>query len=261
MANFYENIKFYIVESDSNDDTREILQQLSLEMSNFSYQSFGRLESSFPDRIERLRFCRNKYVDKLRSSKGNFSEILVVDFDIKNNCLTQKSMEKVMNWTIDWDGLFANQNGPYFDILALRRRDWVSTDCMVEVQDLIRHGFENEQAKELAVWSKMRRIPRNQKPIEVESAFGGMALYKKWVFQSLDYSISSTPIQAHESEHVALNYKIRKSGGHLYIHPHFLNFSWNPHNLGSIRVFRKLDNMTKRESLGKFRKLIRSRLG
>jgi glycosyltransferase involved in cell wall biosynthesis len=261
MANFYGKIEFYIVESDSTDDTQKILERLALELPNFNYSSLGKLESTISNRIERLRFCRNNYVETFRKTQDKFSEVLVIDFDIKNNRLNRNSMQEVLSQNLNWDGLFANQTGRYFDILALRKDGWVMADCMREVQELMTMGYEKEKAKELAVWAKMKRIQKYQNPIEVNSAFGGMALYKNWVMHKFDYSVSSTSVESYESEHVALNYKIRADGGQLFIHPQLLNFSWNPHNLASIKVLRRLDQLTKRNRFGLFRKLLRSRLG
>jgi hypothetical protein len=186
---------------------------------------------------------------------------MVVDFDIRNNRFDQNSLHRVLNVEQEWDALFANQTGRYFDIFALRSENWSPRDCMEEVDELIKRGHSREYGKEIAIWKKMKRIDISIEPIEVESAFGGMAIYKNWIFERFDYNIASTPIGARESEHVALHYKARRAGAVLLIHPGFNNFAWNPHNLASFKILRRIDNLSKQSFLTEFRKIIRSRLG
>lgn len=261
MLNFFSVVDFFVVESDSHDNTLLTLQRLREELDYFQFEPLGNLSLKFPDRIDRLRYCRNKYVDKFRSQESKYSHALVVDFDIKNTAFEYRFVKKVIDQQLDWDGAFANQRGKYFDILALRKKGWVSADCLSEVHELVQQGLDKERAKEIAIWNKMKKIQIKANPIEVDSAFGGMAFYKSWVFQSFDYSIEATSVKAFESEHVALNSKIRSNGGRLFIYPELVNFSWNPHNLASFKLFRKLDRISKRPMLRRLRRYLRSRLG
>jgi hypothetical protein len=186
---------------------------------------------------------------------------MVVDFDIQNRKFDKKSFQRAVNERIHWDALFANQTGRYFDIFALREKNWCPRDCMEEVEDLVKLGIRRELAKEIAIWNRMTRIPVSQKPREVDSAFGGMAIYKSWIFDRFDYSIHSTPIGSHESEHVALHYKAKSAGAHLFIHPGLNNFAWNPHNLASFKWLRRIDQLSDRPIWGGLRRKIRSLLG
>ena len=66
----------YLVESDSTDNTSLVLKKMADEISNFDYVSLGDLRFSINNRIDRIRFCRNVYVDKIRS----FEDIEDIDF-------------------------------------------------------------------------------------------------------------------------------------------------------------------------------------
>jgi len=103
----------------------------------------------------------------------------------------------------------------------------------------------------------MKRIKSDSNPIIVDSAFGGMAIYRSWVFDQFDYTIDSIPIGQSESEHIALNYKVKLAGGNLFIVPKFTNFGWNPHNLASFKTLRRLDRITKRKKLLYLRSVMR----
>ena len=265
MTYFYKEIDFYVVESDSSDNTVEVLRNLTSSMPNFKFETLGNLEKSIPNRIERLRYCRNRYVIRYREMQNLFgrtySEILVVDLDIRNRALKLKDLSRLFSLNLEWAALFANQKGRYFDIYALRHDSWMPTDCFTEVTKLIEKGLSSRESKQLAIWSKMRKINRDGAPIPVNSAFGGMGLYKSWVFDKFDYSINETPLEATESEHVALHHKIQNAGGSMYILPWFTNFGWNPHNLASFRSLRFLDRVSKNRVLKPIRQALRSRLG
>ena len=106
-------VDFFIVESDSIDNTEEVLRQINSKKRNVQYLSLGKLANKIPGRIDRLRYCRNYYVNFVRQNvtedKPDF--VMVVDFDIKNRALDLHPLAKMMseNWC---DGLFANQKGP-----------------------------------------------------------------------------------------------------------------------------------------------------
>jgi hypothetical protein len=265
MSSFYQSVDFYVVESDSSDITVDVLHHLTSSMPNFKFETLGKLEKSIPNRIERLRYCRNRYITQFREVQNlngiTYSEILVVDFDIRNKALKLNDLSRLFSLDFEWAALFANQKGRYFDIYALRHDSWMPTDCFTEVTNLIEKGLSSRDAKQIAIWSKMRKIYRDKAPIPVKSAFGGMGLYKSWVFDKFDYSINETPLGATESEHVALHHKIQNAGGSMYILPWFTNFGWNPHNLASFRSLRFLDKVTKTKVLKPIRQALRSLLG
>ena len=252
----FASVDFFLVESDSTDSTQLILNQLKKIKNNFEFVSFESLETTFPNRIERLRFCRNQYVQKIRADK-RYSEcgfILVVDFDIKNRKLNLEPIVPLLSMDA-WDALFTNQRGPYYDILALRCDGWVESDCFQLYQELSR-SMSRARAKNQAIWSRMIKIPISAPMIEVQSAFGGLGLYRRACFECFDYS-PATFEQFQESEHVSLHRKITLSGGKLFIVPAMTNFSFSPHNLSAYRIFRFLDKVTRSHFFKGIRNLLR----
>ena len=259
LLKIFTVVDFFIVESDSIDNTEEVLTQISTKKRSVKYLSLGKLANEIPGRIDRLRYCRNSYVNFVRQSIGNDEPdfVMVVDFDIKNRAFNLSPLAKLMseNW---WDGLFANQKGPYYDIYALRKEGWVEDDCFKRYRELARQ-MPAKKAKKEAVWSQMRRIPRDKELIEVESAFGGLGVYRRRVFENFDYaSLSDT--STGESEHISLHKKIVDSDGRLFIVPAMTNFSYSPHNLAAYGIFRGIDLLLKARILRGFRRMLRKLL-
>jgi hypothetical protein len=236
-----DELSIFIVESDSSDATPFILSEIKADMENFDFRCLGNLDLTLPDRIDRLRFCRNVYVDHLRQLEKKPNLVFVVDFDIRNWRLEKLMIDQVLGLRDPWDALFANQSGRYYDIFALRQSEWNPRDCFKELNELRRQGIS--RAKDLAIWSKMRKIPRDNPLIPVDSAFGGLGIYRGDVFTSFDYGRIG---ESDESEHVHLNQELSRNGYRLFIAPFLINFSWNSQSLSSFPIIRKLDKFTKK---------------
>ena len=245
LKKIFELVTFLVIESDSKDNTTKVLNDIKNERNNFDYKSLGKIESILPNRIQRLAFCRNIYVKEIRENKlyEDIDFVAIVDFDIKNNRLRLNELKKLIG-EHSWSAIFANQTGLYYDIYALRKKGWVENDCFTEYRKFSM-SMSSQDAKELAIWSKMRKIRRNSPLIPVDSAFGGLGIYRKNVFMKFDYSLS--PEQLHESEHVSLHKKITDSNGLLFINPNMTNFSWGAYSLSRFKFFRMLDQASNRK--------------
>jgi len=248
----FKIIKFYLVESDSTDETIKKLKILKSTSNNFDYISLGRLKSKIPDRLERIRFCRNKYIDFIRANSKNCpTYILVADLDGMNTALKSKGVLSCFS-RLDWDVVTANQTFGYYDILALRKDGWQENDWTEELKLMkdqlvwseihgcriiskIRNYFVLTKLKQRILFAKMRRINSRSEWIKVDSAFGGLAIYKKEVFLNFDYIKEFHTI---ETDHVSLNRKIVRNGGNIYINPGLINSHLNEYNLSRILIFR-----------------------
>lgn len=255
---FFSEVKFLVIESDSSDNTVGELKKIKTTTPDFEFISLGMLEKKYPNRIQRLTKCRNAYVNEIRKNDNykSIDYVAVFDFDIRNNRLNFKPLNFWLGQE-NWAAIFANQTGNYYDIYALRKEGWNENDCLVEYRKLL-VDLPSNLAKNEAIWKKMIKIPIDAKPIKVQSAFGGLGIYKKEVFIRYDYQ--PRPNQIEQSEHVVLHDKIDKKYGDLYIVPNLTNFSWSPHNLSKFVFFRKFDSITRCIGLKKTRKILRKRL-
>ena len=244
----------YLVESDSTDKTLVALHELSDTNNNFHFKSFGDLRDSIPDRVERIRYCRNQYVEYIRANfqKYKWEYIVVADLDGMNRALNYEAVRSCFT-RLDWDCCLSNQSGGYYDIFALRERDWQPINYFEEVEvgrakignlRLSKFDFLNrirlilleDSIKRNAIYSKMKRIRKNSPWVPVDSGFGGLAIYRSVVFLYHDYS--KVHIQSRDSEHVDLHVKMKESDQRIYINPNFINSRWNTYNVNKFFLVR-----------------------
>lgn len=253
----FEVALIYIVESDSSDSTVSILQKISLSTPNFKYVSLGDLKSEIPDRISRIRHCRNHYVQELRklSKDLNLEYVFVADLDGMNS-KTNKSAIKSSFLKSDWSAVLANQVGGYYDLLALRHHSWCPTDVLYDLKSeqekidkstlsklsfykRLKRRIAFDRARKKAIYSKMLRIRPSSDWIEVASGFGGLGIYRAEIFNIFDYSLDIGDFP-YESEHVALSNRITKSGGKIYINPKMVNNFFNTYNVNRFFIVRQI---------------------
>ncbi len=218
------NIQYLIIESDSNDNTLEKLEYLKNTINDFHYISLGELKNRMPKRTERLAYCRNRYLEELKNNKlfKNAEYVLVTDLDGTNELLTKENIASC--WDIsDWDVCTANQKGPYFDLWALRHPHISPNDCLKAYRYMINElGLKSNMAKQKALKSRMFWFHKSLKPFEVDSAFGGLAIYKRDALNNVKY-VGIDDNGSEVCEHVALNSQIKEKGCKIYINPGLIN--------------------------------------
>jgi hypothetical protein len=236
--------KAFIVESDSSDDTIAKLTELSAKDSRVRFVSLGAVANTLPDRIERLRYCRNRYVNEIRETPlyHDCDLIIVADLDGINTRINMAAFQIALNSELVWDALAANQSARYYDILALRHSLWSPNNWEREAEWLTPF-LGKKAAKKHAMRDRMIRIPPTAAPILVDSAFGGLCIYRRWVFDQCDYS--EDPINSYgENEHVTIHRKVNLNGGKIFIHPGLINSSWTTHSLGGISFISTLNSVS-----------------
>ena len=234
----FNNISWLIIESDSSDNTVETLKELETEVINFRFISLGALAPIIPLRTERIAHCRNKYLDEFRNNPiyENIDYLVVADLDGLNDKLTENAF--LSCWLRnDWDVCTANQSGPYYDIYALRHPFWSVNDCVKSYNFFINLKFSAEKSKEIAILSKMIKIDQNTDWIEVESAFGGLAIYKKDAINTA-YYIGIDNDGTEMCEHVNFHKMLRENGKRIFINPKFINADFTEHTLQLKRFTR-----------------------
>jgi len=222
-------VKWLVIESDSSDETLTILQQLKKDI-NLDYSSLGKLADQYPLRTERIALCRNEYLKQIRSNTiyHEIDYVVVADLDGVNIKLESTSVEQCWNLDEKWDACFANQSGPYYDIWALRHPLWSPNDCYMHENFLKSSGYKDFLARYLAVYSRMITLPTNSKPIQVDSAFGGLGIYTKEFFNKGSYigvDSDNNEICEHVSFHID-----RIKNTNLIIVPSLINGGLNEHS-------------------------------
>jgi hypothetical protein len=260
----FGNVETYLVESDSNDGTINVLSQIASSDDSFRFTSLGKLDEKYPNRIERIRYCRNIYVEEIRRgySEARWKYVVVADLDRMNKAFTYNSFASCFETDIVWSACFANQKNGYYDLYALRARGWVESDCFITLEELKRKnpfrekrrmGFlrnisiilHYDKLRKLAIYDNMIKISPRSPWIEVNSAFGGLGVYKTKVFLESDYKKVRDTREIY-SEHIDLHFSAKLNGERLYINPKLVNSKWNIYNLNrikAVRIVRELNKM------------------
>ena len=236
--NRFTEIQWFLVESNSADDSKAALAEIN------NFDSSFRFTSVQEEQLELSRFpamarARNVYLEELRNNPAysNCSHVVVADFNNLNNLINADAIETCFKRD-DWDICCANQEGPYYDIWALRHHLWSPNDCWQELDFLRKYIRYPERSLYLALHSRMIRIPRNSDWIEVESAFGGLAIYKREVITLSDY-------QAYDEsgkitcEHVPFHKGLREKDKRIFINPSLINTDYTDHN-SQTKITRKI---------------------
>lgn len=254
---FFDEIDVFLVESDSTDSTIAVLDKISKKTPNFNYITLGNLKTRLPDRIERIRKCRNEYVKFIRNNINikKWDYVVVADLDGMNSAIKNNSIFKLFCSQTSWDACFANQKHGYYDVYALRENSWMPNNCFDELQLIrsriskdspskfqllkrLKRLIEFDNARKITIYDKMRVIPKNTNWINVDSAFGGLGIYKSKWFIRYDYSKKSNHDTSH-SEHVDFNLKCRNFGAEFFIVPSMINSNWNEYNINRYFIMRQ----------------------
>lgn len=240
----FAKIHFRFVESDSTDSTLATLESLASRVPNFRFVTLGQLQKEIPERVARICHCRNVCLDILRNDPllANCEYVVVSDLDGVNSLLTRSSV--LSCWVrSDWDACMANQAAPYYDIYALRHPMWSPNDCWHYETELRSKGMNPLSARQKAIYARMITIDPSSDWIPVDSAFGGLAIYKRELFENVSYS-SILPNGDHVCEHVILHQQMTERGAKLFINPSLINLGWNTHS-ASKKLSKRFNRLVK----------------
>jgi hypothetical protein len=218
----FKEVKMLIIESDSQDDTLLKLRELRNNYSNIEYISLGSLRSIIPERIDRLSYCRQFALSEISSRYPSFDYVCVADLDGMNTHISSEGVESCWERE-EWDVCAANQLGHYYDVYALRHPTWCPQDYSLDERKLLDLGMHPMKARRVAVHKKQRKISKKQEWIEVDSAFGGLAIYRMPLFMRGKYSSRQPDTGNILCEHVFFHENLKKQGAKIFINPKLIN--------------------------------------
>lgn len=208
--------EWFVVESDSSDSTREVLAALSKEVLGFSFVTLGHLSEQFPKRIPRISQCR-EICREWAASRGETDFTFVMDADGVILGLEPNVLGSLISSQMENFDAIMPVSVPYYDVLALRRPGVIENDYRYEENRLLAEGAKHFAAKHGAL---IRHQVRGfgSIPLEVDSAFGGLAVYRGACMRDSSY----LPTSPNSCEHVTFNLGLRKLGKRIAIHPQIL---------------------------------------
>ena len=227
----YNILKWVIVESNSEDNSIEVLRNYSQRYGHLQIEILKKETSLSVFRTEKLADARNKYIEILNKIKetNDVSYLVVCDLNNLNKKLDIKSVRSCFKTSNNWAAVTANQDGPYYDVWALRHKYWNNYDCWDRYEVL--KGFYPNSSLALwdSVYSKMIKISKHTPWIQVDSAFGGVAIYDASYINNCKY-IGAGTNGKQICEHISFNNGVLKNEGLIYINPKFINFKLTDHS-------------------------------
>jgi hypothetical protein len=246
-----------IVENDSRDDTKSILKEWCADKESFQMVSLDGL-SGIGVRGLRLELVRNYCIDLAKQiGAEEYDAVVIMDLDDASVYpINENTFLEAIHFLMEEPqraGVFPNQLGFYYDLWTLRHSEWFPVDCWEEVFDaVISSEMSDEEAFEKTLRKRVISFQETDKPFLVESAFGGMGIYKSSYFFKnpnpyLGSKIRAFPlghklypfIRLEVCEHVHFNRGINGIGGELFVYPRLINGTTEGFRLPSPHTFRQ----------------------
>jgi len=228
-----------LITNDSTDATPDMLRRWKASSQGVDVLCLDGLAASVKARTDRLAAARNLGLHHLRQAMETgrrFDIMVVIDTDGINSRLVTGDafVNAIASAPQDWVAVFGNQRQAYYDIWALRHPKWCPGDCWQDVQRATQcypppfRGRAAAKAAKRFVGERQVRIPPENDPISVDSAFGGIGIYRSDALSGVWYS-GRDEAGREVCEHVGLNLRLRAAGGRLYILPALLNDAPSEH--------------------------------
>jgi FkbM family methyltransferase len=221
LAGLYDRAGFVFVENDSDDDTKAQLKAWVETRPNATLIELDGLDARGLKFTDRMAACRNAYIDFIKASPlAGYDHLVVMDADNINRLpIDPAAFARGRDWLEQEDAaaVFANSLPFYYDIFALRHPTW----CPGSPNDHIRQrppDMDEVVARRHFVDDRQILIPTTAEPIEVQSAFGGLGIYRMADALGGRY-VGLGPEGLQTCEHVSFNLGAARSGRGLYVLP------------------------------------------
>lgn len=216
LSNYFESTIIIVVENDSRDKTRAILNSWADSSSSLNIID-GKVPAveSFTDtpanpyysfkRVSRLAALRNQYLDFLKAQATPPDFVLVMDFDVDR--ISLEGVLDSFSRTTDWD--VATAYG--YSLSPTLQERYHDTYALVPL------GEENTPQLEAclkAIQQNWRQDKASRELVEVYSAFGGLTIYKYKQINSLNYAVCPNGDEQVEArcEHFSIANELQKNG-------------------------------------------------
>lgn len=240
LASLFEEVSFIFIENDSMDATKYLITDWGKTQAKFKLFSLDGLDLYEKNRTPRLEIARNAYVNAIQQDQTlhSFDHMIVMDMDDRGahplsiDALT--SSLKFLNGRQEHAAVFANQSVKYYDLWALRHPQLCPFDFWHEVLANALHVSSDQEAFDKVYAKVPKCIPVDTLPIQVESAFGGLGIYKmrfvlnnkaRYIGHEYKYFVGESMVfsKLQTCEHVSFHQGISAQGGQMFILPYLVN--------------------------------------
>ena len=242
ISRLASEVGYIFIENDSVDTTKADLKAWGSNKSNFNLVILDGL-NQIPVRTVRLEMVRNTYLELIKtdSKLSNFDFLIILDMDEVNSYqIDINNFSDALNFlnnSASRAAVFANQQGGYYDLWALRSHELCPVDVWQEVLDYAHfHKVSDEEAFSKTLATRVLNLENYNDPIEVDSAFGGLGIYKmQFILGNINPYLGSKikvlrndggqlqVLRTQICEHVHFHEGIKSQLGSLYIFPSLIN--------------------------------------
>lgn len=205
LASFFKKYKILIYENDSNDNTRDILLDWKYKNDNVELilENLNKKRHEQDTSLERttdMAYYRNQYLSKAkRNDFYNMDYTIVFDSDIDGG------------WS--YFGI-CNSFSYNFDVVCSNSLLYRTRDSITErlFYDTFAYRPLNKESSENHSIYNLLQFKVGQEPFRVNSAFGGMAIYKSSVLHNVEY-------KSYDCDHPTLHRQLREFGYNIWLNP------------------------------------------
>ena len=220
-----KNLSYFIYENDSTDNTVSALKQLEVDISNFKYQSEklqlkhfshqleNKLELKSEERTQNLAKHRNVCLDYAKENFSDSDFIIVMDMDFQEFNLngifnsfgwfSEDYTDAMVGNSFEDRPIFlhsTNNNLWNYDCWAYRGSWW---------EDL--QKYSKAYQYDPMMWFGFWQPPIGSPPIKINSAFGGIGIYKTSFLYQVSY-------EGYDCEHVCLHKNLYSTQSNFRLH-------------------------------------------
>ncbi|MDC8786921.1 glycosyltransferase [Roseateles koreensis] len=218
LGQAFSSYKIIIFENDSSDGTPAAIMALA-EKFPIELISEPGLGAKLQERTARLAYARNRLLERALTEASDYICFADLDGPVGDEFPSEAGFLSNFQKSACWDAVMPVNAGMYYDIWALRHPVLCPTDFMTLGTEL-----DAALGRPLAVHFAASYLQVDWRGmtgwLPVDSAFGGMAIYKASAFSNARYTGILDGREV--CEHVPLHQAMRRQGMALYVNPAFV---------------------------------------
>lgn len=230
IGSLFKSYSAVFVESDSTDDSLDILKAKANLNPNFRVITLGNLEPTIQSRTIRIATARNegiKYCENEGLLDSHEYYIQMCVDDVNAEPIDLNGILSCFKYPVnDWVGMTANQN-TYYDLWTLRKEGWLNYDCWYELTRNKPDYMPRDDAYNILIGSRFIKLPKHYGLIEVDSAHGGLSIYRSDYAKGCRYKGFDEKTNFEESDIIEFCRNIKFKGGKIFINTEMINISNN----------------------------------